>query len=374
MRNIVNIIGGGFAGAEAALTLASFGVEVHLFDDHSPLESLTYEKVISQTFLNELSALGAESELSNNLTILRQKTLQKLQINDKIKIFNEKVGEISLYEPTIIASGTNTASQLFNQISHIVGAHNCKRHSFSPLILEGKIEGIEDENYAYVSVPQESLSQIWAYLKQFKSVHESIENWAASGLQLLKAKAFKPVFVAGKIIPNCLKFNKQNKKFVLNNAQTFLNETQQAQLISFIPALKNATISSFVEAISCTRILPICVNNHLQCTRNENIYFAGAVLGFDGELEAIASGHLAAINLACKMFGLKEINYPNDTLCQKLCQRLFSSPHSSSQMYRVCDIIENVNSQKAESSLEKFKEEINARISWHNNLCSQKRW
>ena len=32
MEKVVNIIGGGYAGLEAALTLAKYGVSVHLFD------------------------------------------------------------------------------------------------------------------------------------------------------------------------------------------------------------------------------------------------------------------------------------------------------------------------------------------------------
>lgn len=374
MRNIVNIIGGGFAGAEAALTLASFGVEVHLFDEHSPLESLTYEKTISQTFLNELFAMGCQSELCDNLGSLRQKTLQKLQINEKIKIFNEKVSEISLFEPTIVATGNSTSEQLFLQISRFVGGYNCKKFSFSPLILKGEIDGVEDEKYVYVSLSDEQFEDIFNYLKGFSSVEDCIENWAANGKQLLKAKAFKPVFVGGKIIPNCLKFEKTESKKVLQNFPTFLDDAAQQKLFSFIPALRNCKTVSFSQAYDCTRIMPVCVNDFFRSIRNENIYFAGAILGFDGELEAIATAHLAAINLACQMFGLRSVLFPNDTLSKNLCDLFTTSAHSSSQMVRVCDIIKPVNEQKALKSLTNFKEEINARISRHNNLCSQKRW
>lgn len=374
MRNIVNIIGGGFAGAEAALTLASFGVEVHLFDQHSPLESLAYEKEVSQTFLNELFAMGCQSELCDNLTSLRQKTLQKLQINEKIKIFNEKVSEISLFEPTIIATGSHTSEQLFSQISRFVGGYNCKKFSFSPLILEGKIDGVEDEKHVYISLSNQQLDEIFNFLRNFQSKEDCVENWAANGKQLLKAKVFKPVFVNGKIISNCLKFEKVGDKKVLHHFPTFINEDEQKKLFSSIPALKNCSISGFVEANLCTRIMPICVNNFFRSIRNENVYFAGAILGFDGELEAIASAHLAALNLANQIFGLKSVLYPNDTLVKNLCDLFATSGNSSSQMISVCDIIKNVNEKQAIASLTKFKEELNARISRHNNLCSQKRW
>lgn len=374
MRNVVNIIGGGFAGAEAALTLADFGVEVHLFDEHNPLESLTYEKKISQTFLNELFAMGCQSELSNNLTFLRQKTLQKLQINEKIKVFNEKVCEISLSEPTIIATGSSTKDELFSQISSLVGGHNCKKYSFSPLVLAGEIDAMEDEKYAYVSLSEEQLDDIFKFLKQFSSREDSIENWAANGKQLLKAKAFKPVFVGGKIIPNCLKFVKNGDKKLLDNFPTFLNEDAQKRFISLIPALKKCEIIEHITACSNTRISPICVNNFFRSNRNENIYFAGAILGLEGELEAIMSARLAAINMACQIYGLRSVAFPNDTLSKKMCDLFVLRAHSSSQMPKVCDIIKSVDEKKAEISLTKFKEELNARISRHNNLCSQKRW
>lgn len=374
MRNIVNIIGGGFAGAEAALTLADFGVEVHLFDEHDPLESLTYEKEISQTFLHELFVMGCQSELSNNLAFLRQKTLQKLQINEKIKIFNKKVSEISLSEPTIIATGSDTSDELFSQISNLVGGHNCKKYSFSPLILSGKIDALEDDKYVYVSLSEEELDDVFKFLKQFSSKEDSIENWAASGKQLLKAKAFKPVFVGGKIISNCLKFLKDGDKKALENFPTFLNEEAQKSLISLVLALKNCEVVSPIVAHPNTRISPICVNNFFRSIRNENIFFAGAILGFEGELEAIMSARLAAINLASQIFGLKSVAFPNDTVSKKLCDLFISSAHSSGQMPKVCDIINSIDKKKAEIGLTKFKEELNARISRHNNLCSQKRW
>lgn len=374
MKKVVNIIGCGFAGAEAALTLADFGMEVHLFDEHFPLESLAYNDKVSQTFLNELLAMGCQSELDNNLTELREKTLQKLHKNEKIKIFNEKLSEISLTEPTIIATGKSTGEQLFLQISGLVGGYNCRKYSFKPLILEGEIEGLQDEKYVYVAVSEEQFDKIFNLLKNFHSDNDCVESWAANGKQLLKAKAFKPAFVNGKIIPICLKFLKLKDKFILENFPTFLGPEYQDKIFSLIPAIKKRNIVGYIEANLCTRVLPVCVNNCFRLNRNENIYLAGAILGFEGQLEAIMSAHIAAVNIACQIFGLKSVMLPNDTLSKNLCDLFISSVHSSSQMIRVCDIIKPANEQKAIKSLTIFKEELNARISRHNNLCSQKRW
>lgn len=374
MKNVVNIIGGGFAGVEAALTLADFGMEVHLFDEHFPLESLTYEKPISQTFLNELFAMGCQSELCDNLSSLRVKTLQKLQINENIKIFHEKVGEISLSEPTIIATGSHTGDQLFSQISRIVGGFNCKKYSFSPLVLDGEIPCEQDEKFVYVPLSDKQLDDVFEFLKSFPNNDDCVENWAAQGKQLLKAKAFKPVLVNGKIISTCLKFAKIGGKNVLENFPTFLSEKDQEKMIKLISQLKDSKLSSPIEAKFCTRVLPITVNNFFRLNRNENIYFAGSILGFEGELEAIMTARLAAVNMACQLYGLKSVTFPNDTLSKNLCDLFATSIHSSSQMVRVCDIIKPTSDQKAIKSLMNFKEEINARISRHNNLCSQKRW
>lgn len=374
MKKIVNVIGGGFAGMEAALTLADFGVEVHLFDDHCPLEGLTYKKQISQTFLNELFAMGCQSELSNNLASLRQKTLQKVEINEKIKVFNEKIDEISLSEPTIIATGNNTSEQLFSQISQLVGGYNCKKFSFSPLILQGQIECEQDEKFAYLAVSESKLNDVYNFLKEFPSDGECVENWAASGKQLLKAKAFKPVFVNRKIIQNCLKFRKEDDKNILQNFPTFLNSEQQEKLFFEILDIKNCSILQFASAQFCTRILPVCVNNFFRSIRNENIYFAGSILGIDGELEAIATAHLAAINLISQIFDLKSVAFPDDTLSKNLCDLFASDANSSSKMIGVCDIIKSINEKQSLSRLSKFKEDINARISRHNYLCGQKRW
>lgn len=133
--NIVNIIGGGYAGGEAALTLSSYGVEVHLFDIYSPFENQIAVNENTKKLFRELQALGSAScaLADDNLVDLRLKIREKLEKDAKINIFNGKIGEISLNEPTIIATGSNTSDEFFSQIENIVGKN--RAYKWQPIFL-----------------------------------------------------------------------------------------------------------------------------------------------------------------------------------------------------------------------------------------------
>lgn len=374
--NIVNIIGGGYAGCEAALTLSEYGVEVHLFDIFSPNQNQIQTNVYTKRLHQELVALGSPScrLVDDNLTNLRQKLRENVEKNANIKLFNGKIGEISLNEPTIIATGSNTSDEFFLQIENIVGKNRAYRwQPIFPVFKQLKLT--QQGEYYYLAISHEQIKQAQLFLQNFPSKEECIEKWASSGVELLKAKCFKPGFIDGKIVPTCLKFKKIESGMLLQNFQTQLSPQDQQKLFDII-GLKGAQVVEYGSLKKCTFISPAsCINAHLQSQNNPNIFFVGRLILVGGELEAVATGFLAALNILNMIEGRRLVRFPHGTMCANIIDKLFSlDGFKQLQIDLDCDIIKNVDQNSAIKKLASFKEDFDARISWYNNLCSKKRW
>ncbi len=379
-RPPVNIIGGGYAGSEAALALAQNGVEVHLFDVNNFSYDATENTKLNERIKNELLALGCQSleggEIDNLLN-LHENIDKKLKNCDKIKIFNENVCEISLLEPTLIATGSKTSAPLFSQIENFVGklrAH--KTQGIFPKF-RGKIEGaIEENGHAILPLEKEKVREAFTFLKGFSSEKDCLEKWVQSGEAMLRAKAFRPVIAGGKVYESAIRLKIEGENLLLENFQTELSKENQRKLFAIFPPLRNLEIVEYGGVENSTFICPgAALNKHLQSVKNESVFFAGKVMLASGQLEAIATGHLAALNILNYIDGRKLVTFPKETIVGKFVDKLFSSEaFKHNDICFDCDIISSVEESGALARLKKFKEEYNARVSWHNNLCSKKRW
>ena len=171
-QEIVNIIGGGYAGTEAALTLAKYGVKVHLFD----LKSEENEPPIfldenSQVLKNELLALQSSlAKYLKNGERIKQNFDEIWQKTENLCVFHKKITEIALSEPTIIATGPNTDPAFFAQLDNILGPAKC--HFSQPQL--PIIAGIEDkltkrgENY-YFPLSKQKTEELCQAINYFRS-------------------------------------------------------------------------------------------------------------------------------------------------------------------------------------------------------------
>ncbi len=377
-RGVVNVIGAGYAGIEAALTLAFYGAQVHLFDvPISRDEKITQTKTNKQ-IKKELCALKVKSisDENDNLQNLYQKMQEKLKKTPQIKIFNQKVFEISQREPTIIATGENTDLNLMKHIATLIGKEHTHTHLAIEPIFDGDIKGVCEGEKLFVAVSDQTLKRAYNFLLGCNfSEEETLECWANESLQLLRAKAFKPALVNGKVCKNVLRLVKTDQGYKLLGFQTKLSQTAQKKLFSFFPELKNAKIVRYGKIAPHTFITPAtCLNQKLQCLQKPNIFFAGGIISCEGELEAIATGHLAALNVINTIDGRALITFPPLTALGKIVENLFAfASINYAQIQKSCDIIRLDKPYKVQS-LAKLKENYDARISWHNNLCSKKRW
>ena len=147
---IVNIIGAGLAGCEAAYQLSKRGIKVRLYemkpkkfsDAHSNenfAELVCSNSFRSDSLLNAVGVLKAEMRLLDSL-ILRvadecklpagsalavdreefsRKITEEIKANPLIEVIYGEVKEI-MDGPTIIATGPLTSSELYNSIQELV--------------------------------------------------------------------------------------------------------------------------------------------------------------------------------------------------------------------------------------------------------------
>ena len=154
-KKIVNIIGAGLAGCEAAYFLAEHGIYVRLFEmktiKKTPAQKMDLfaELVCSNSLKStqELSASGMLKKELENLGCLLLKTAYKTQVpsgnslsvdrddfakqvteiirnHENIEIVEEIVEKFDLSVPTIIATGPLCDEKLFDYIKSLIGDEN----------------------------------------------------------------------------------------------------------------------------------------------------------------------------------------------------------------------------------------------------------
>lgn len=376
MEKVVNIIGGGYAGCEAALTLAKYGVQVHLFDvpnDEQPLVFSEKDKLLKE----ELFALKVETaEFLQEGEKIKEKLMQKVKLSENIRLFEGIVGEMSLIEPTIIATGGSTKEPLFSQFEKIFGAVRCHRDQPVFPVVTGIDDKIKNQNGVfYLSLTKEKVDEFCKAINYFRAEakNESLEKWAQAGREMLRAKALRPI-VSDKVEYACLKFIKTEKGFLIQNFQTALPDNAQLSLFKFLLG-ENVEVVQFASFVACTYINPqLTLNEFLQAKANPNLFFAGRIVMTNGVLQAIGTGHYVALNMLNFIHKRKYVKFPEKSLLAHSIDKLFlQGSFNCDESCEKCDIIKS-QSKIVLDQLKKFKEDYNARNAWHNDLCGKKRW
>lgn len=378
---IVNVIGAGLAGTEAAYQLAKRGFEVHLYEmkphKFSPAHtsSSMAEIVCSNSFKSkeqttasgtlkeELKLLGslnldiaykvavpAGSALAVDRDRFSTTITTIIENTPNIKIFHEEVKKIDRDMPTIIATGPLTSDALSNDILKLLGEKNLFFYDASAPIVTAESINYEKtfkaDRYGkgesdYVNCPlskeeyykfvEELVSGERIELKNFekKEIFQGcipIEVMASGGKDSLRFGPLRPVGLFdenGKRPYAVVQLRKENTKSDLYNLvgfQTNLTFTEQNRIFKLIPALENAEFIKFGVMHRNTYLnSPKHLNPDFSLKSRPNIYFAGQISGVEGYVESIASGLVAAISLANKLTGKKNMEFSNKTIIGSLC-------------------------------------------------------
>ncbi len=392
---MIKVIGGGLAGAEAALQLAKEGFEVELYEMRPDVQTEAHttgklaEFVCSNSLgsldptnasgllKKELELLGSfliktaiESQVpaGNALAIDREgfsaKITELIENNPKIKLIREEITEIPENTPCIVASGPLTSQKLADSIKSFTGEEHL--HFFDAIapIVEKDSINFEKAFYAsrydkgeasYINCPmnKEEYARFYDILtnapriecKEFEKgakFFESclpVEVLASRGVDTLRFGPMKPVGLIDKrteeknyAVVQLRQDDAQANLYNLVGFQTNLKWGSQKELLQSIPGLENANIVRYGVMHQNTFInSPKVLNASMQTRKNPNIFFAGQLTGTEGYTESIAGGLLAGINMAKYLRNEPLLTLPSTTMLGALTNYISCEEHKSFQ-------------------------------------------
>ncbi|GBC92995.1 Methylenetetrahydrofolate--tRNA-(uracil-5-)-methyltransferase TrmFO [bacterium HR15] len=386
----VTIIGGGFAGVEAAWMAARMGVPVRLYEMRphkmTPAHKTGWlaELVCSNSFKSmlpttpagllkwEMEQLGsiviptarefavpAGEALAVNREPFAQAITARLESHPLIEIIREEVTDIPDDRPLIIATGPLTSEPLANAIARLTGRQHLYFYdAVSPIVDASSVnyERVffgsrrEKGDPAYINCPftQEEYEQFWQALVSAERVplHDfeeprffegcvPIEELAERGKDTLRFGPLKPVGLidprTGKRPYAVLQLRPENNERTLYSlvaCQTRLKWSEQRRVFRLVPGLENAEFVRYGVVHRNTYLdSPRLLMPTLQFREDTRLFFAGQLVGVEGYIESAASGMIAGLNAARLAEGKPPLTPPRETMIGSLLHYIATYPH-----------------------------------------------
>ena len=382
-RKKVKIIGGGFAGCEAAVQLSRRGIEVELYEMkpkvYSPAHSNENlcELVCSNSFkaMRLESAAGmmkAEMKMLGSLCVeCAEKTAvpaggalavdrdafsrlvtDRIESEELITVIREEVTGIPDGN-VIIAAGPLASAPLSESIGKLCGGALSFFDAAAPIVtaesidfdrafMQSRYDRGEPDDYINCPLNKEEYEIFYdalinaqsAETHEFdkrKDVYEGcmpVEVMASRGHDTIRFGPMKP---AGLVDPKTghrpwanLQLRKENNEGTMYNLvgfQTNLKFSEQKRVFSLIPALANAEYVRYGVMHRNTFIdSPRLLTPCFSMRQRSNLFFAGQITGVEGYMESAASGILAGINMADMLEGRGKFIPPETTICGALAR------------------------------------------------------
>ncbi len=377
MSAVVNVIGAGLAGCEAAWILAQNGINVRLFEmkpeKFTPAHkysgfaelvcsnSLKAERLESAAGLlkYEMEMLGSLTvpcakansvEAGGALAVDRERfsdaVTEKIRSHELIEVIAGEVTELP-EGMTIIATGPLTAGKMADVIRELCGDGLSFYDAAAPIVNYDSLDRERvffasrydrgDADYIncpmnkeeYLAFHSELINAERVQLKDFEahsfSVYEGcmpIEELARRGVDTMRFGPMKPVGIddpkTGRRPYAVVQLRRENREGTLFNLvgfQTNLKFGEQKRVFSMIPGLENAEFMRFGVMHRNTFInSPELLNADFSMRERPEIFFAGQMTGVEGYMESAASGLIAGIAAARRIRGLEPLRLPSDTM------------------------------------------------------------
>ncbi|MBD8068310.1 FADH(2)-oxidizing methylenetetrahydrofolate--tRNA-(uracil(54)-C(5))-methyltransferase TrmFO [Bacillus sp. PS06] len=374
-EQVVNVIGAGLAGSEAAWQLAKRGVKVHLYEMRPVVQTPAHhtdkfaELVCSNSLrannlTNAVGVLKEEMRMLDSVIIraadessvpaggalavdrheFAAKVTESVKNHPNVTVFNEEIQEIP-EGPTIIATGPLTSKALSEKLRGLTGEEYLYFYDAAAPIIEK--ESIDmDKVYlksrydkgeaAYLNCPMTEdefnkfydalVSAETVPLKEFEKeiFFEGcmpVEVMAARGRKTMLFGPLKPVGLedpkTGKRPYAVVQLRQDDGAGTLYNIvgfQTHLKWGPQKEVIRLIPGLENAEIVRYGVMHRNTFInSPNLLLPTYQYKGRKDLFFAGQMTGVEGYVESAASGLVAGLNAALMILGKDPIVFPHET-------------------------------------------------------------
>ncbi|MEI4768588.1 FADH(2)-oxidizing methylenetetrahydrofolate--tRNA-(uracil(54)-C(5))-methyltransferase TrmFO [Psychrobacillus sp. FJAT-51614] len=375
MTEIVNVIGAGLAGSEAAWQIAKRGIKVRLYEmrpvKQTPAhhtdkfaELVCSNSLRANTLTNAVGVIKEEMRMLDSLIIqsadnssvpaggalavdrhdFAGRVTDTIRNHPMIEIINEEVTEIP-DGITIIATGPLTSPALAERVKEITGQDYLYFYdAAAPIVEKESIDmnkvylksRYDKGEAAYLNCPmtEEEFNRFYdalvaaevVPLKEFeKEIYFEgcmpVEVMASRGRKTLLFGPMKPVGLedpkTGKRPYAVVQLRQDDAAGTLYNIvgfQTHLKWGPQKEVLKLIPGLENVEVVRYGVMHRNTFInSPTVLQPTYQLKANQQIFFAGQMTGVEGYVESAGSGLLAGINAAKLAKGEELIVFPSET-------------------------------------------------------------
>jgi len=386
----VTIVGGGFAGVEAAWAAARLGVPVRLYEmrpkRNTPAHKTGWlaELVCSNSFKSmlpttpsgqlkwEMERLGslviptarefavpAGEALAVDREAFAKAITARIELHPLIEVVREEVVAIPPDRPLIIATGPLTSDALAGEIARLTG----KQHLYfydavSPIVDASTIDyekvffgsRREKGDPAYINCPftKDEYERFWEAIASAECapLHEfeeprffegctPLEELAARGKDTLRFGPLKPIGLTdprtGKRPYAVLQLRPENSERTLYSlvaCQTRMKWGEQKRVFRLVPGLENAEFVRYGVVHRNTYLdSPRLLQRTLQFCDDGKLLFAGQLVGVEGYIESAATGIIAGLNAARIALGKPAVAPPRETVIGSLLHYISAYPH-----------------------------------------------
>ena len=359
--NEIVIIGGGFAGVEAAWQVAQAGARVALYEMRPVVQTPAHrtdrlaEIVCSNSLKSDEPGTAPfllKEELRRGASIVmeaaaatrvpagaalavdRQRfadyVTERIESHPNIRVVREEIRRVPEDKITIIAAGPLCSDALAGEIMRLTGDDQLYFYdAIAPIVSADSIDesvafkaaryGKGGDDYLNCPFTEEQYAKFYEALIEAKSVplqrfEETrwfeaclpIEELARRGIDTLRFGPMKPV---GLVDPRtgeqpyaAVQLRQENlmaDAYSLVGFQNHLRYGEQARVLRLVPGLERAEFLQFGQIHRNTYIrAPRILAPTLQMRERPRIFFAGQISGVEGYVESVATGWLAGINAA----------------------------------------------------------------------------
>lgn len=314
-------------------------------------------KLLRSKLLNcaERAAVPAGGALAVDREFFAASVTDGIQHHPNIRLLREEVLVVP-DGPTIIATGPLTAAALANDLARLTGQNYLYFYDAVAPIVTAESINMEVAFFAsrygrgdaeagdYINCPMDH-EQYMHFVEALRSAEKAelrdferedpvffesclpIEQLAARGDEALAFGPMRPVGLrdphTGKRPYAVVQLRRDNLAGSLYNMvgfQTNIRWGEQEKLLRLIPGLENAEFVRMGQMHRNTFInSPSLLHPTMQFRSRDNLFFAGQITGVEGYVGNIATGLVAAVNLARWLSGQAAWVLPSTTMLGALC-------------------------------------------------------
>ncbi|MBV9240396.1 MAG: methylenetetrahydrofolate--tRNA-(uracil(54)-C(5))-methyltransferase (FADH(2)-oxidizing) TrmFO [Acidobacteria bacterium] len=383
MSEVVNVIGGGLAGVEAAWQAAEQGANVRLFEMRPVMQTpahrtdqlaeivcsnslktdepgtapylLKEELRRGHSLVMEAAAdtrVPAGAALSVDRIRFAAYVTERIEQHPRIEVVREEVTTLQDDGVWIVATGPLTSEALTAEIMRFTGDDQLYFYdAIAPIVAADSIDmsiafkaaryGKGGDDYINCPMSPEEYQVFFDALVEAKSVplkrfeetrwFESclpIEEIARRGVDTLRFGPMKPKGLpdprTGEESYACVQLRQENlmaDAYGFVGFQNHLRYGEQERVLRLIPGLQNAEFLQFGQIHRNTFInSPRILNETLATRKQPSLFFAGQITGVEGYVESVATGWLAGLNAVRTLQGESLLIAPQTSAIGALCR------------------------------------------------------